>query len=209
MTTGLILLAAGGSARLGRPKQLLSYRGRTLLRHAAETACDSKCRPIVIVLGAQAKHLSSELIGLDVGIAENPEWQLGLGSSIRAGLSALEVKDGELSGVVLMLCDQPFLTADFLNRLTDSHQASHSLIVAAEYASTRGVPAFFHRSLFPELLALPPEQGAKPIILRHASETTALPLSVGTIDIDTEADYAKLLKACSNSPGTFRKKSND
>ena len=192
MTTSLILLAAGGSARLGRPKQLLPYNGRTLLRHAAETALASACRPIIVVLGAQADALRQELMGLDVRIAENIEWQLGLGSSIHTGLAALKADESNINGVVLMLCDQPLVTADFLNQLLETHNITLSPVIASEYGGTHGVPAFFSRVLFPELLQLPPEQGAKPIILRHAAETIALPLPVGTIDVDTELDYARL-----------------
>jgi len=189
---GLLLLAAGGSSRLGRPKQLLPYRHRTLLRHAAETALLSRCRPVVIVLGAQADRLRLELAGLEVLLAENPDWEQGMGSSIRAGLVALEASAPELAGVVLMLCDQPLITSNSLDALIQSHADTDSRLVASEYGGTRGVPAFFSRALFPELRTLPDTQGAKPILARHASETVALPLPAGVWDVDTAADYERL-----------------
>lgn len=189
---GLILLAAGGSSRLGWPKQLLPYRGRTLLRHAAETALYSLCRPVVVVLGAQTGRLRSELTGLEVLVADNPAWEQGMGASIRAGLTALETSSPELVGVVLMLCDQPLITSDSLDALVQSHSDTGSPLVASEYGGTRGVPAFFSRALFPELRALPDAQGAKPILARHAAETVALPLPAGVWDVDTAADYERL-----------------
>lgn len=189
---GLILLAAGGSSRLGHPKQLLPYRDRTLLRHAAETALASRCRPIVVVLGAQTNLLHPHLTGLEVLIANNPAWEQGMGSSIRAGLAVLETSAPDGAGVVLMLCDQPLITPASLDALVRSHADTGSPLVASEYGGTRGVPAFFSRALFPELHSLADAQGAKPIIARHASETIALPLPAGVWDVDTAADYERL-----------------
>jgi len=191
-TSGLILLAAGGSTRLGQPKQLLEYEGRTLLRRAAEMAIASQCHPVVVVLGAQADRLRTELTGLDLLIAENPDWQQGMGSSLRAGLAALETAMPDLSGVVLMLCDQPLVTTASLDALRQAHQETGCSLIASEYAGTRGVPAFFSRALFPELRALGDAQGAKAIIERYASEAGTLPLPAGVWDIDTAADYERL-----------------
>ena len=189
---GLILLAAGGSARLGRPKQLLPYRNQTLLRHAAETALASHCRPIVVVLGAQAEQMRLELTGLEVQVTENPDWEQGMGSSIQAGLTTLETISPNLEGVVVMLCDQPLLTADFLDSLVQTHRDTSCPLVVSEYADTRGVPAFFSRALFSELQALPGTQGAKQIIMRHASDSISLPFPAGTFDVDTDSDYERL-----------------
>jgi len=190
--TGLILLAAGGSSRLGHPKQLLPYQGRTLLRHAAETAFASRCRPVVVVLGAQAARLRAEMAGLEVLIAENPDWEQGMGSSIRAGLGSLEASAPGLAGVVLMLCDQPLITAGALDALVQSHLDTNAPLVASEYGGTRGVPAFFSRALFPDLRALKGEQGAKAVLAAHAPEAVALPLPAGIWDVDTESDYERL-----------------
>ena len=189
---GLILLAAGGSSRLGHPKQLLLYQGRTLLRHAAETALASACRPIIVVLGAQADYLRPELTGLEVSVTNNPEWEQGMGSSVRAGLATLEGSAPDLDGVVLMLCDQPLLSPASLNALVQSHLDSGSPLVVSEYGGTRGVPAFFSPALFPELRALRDAQGAKAIIAAHASEAVALTLPAGVWDVDTAEDYERL-----------------
>lgn len=191
-TTGLMLLAAGGSSRLGHPKQLLPYRGRTLLRHAAQTALLSQCRPVVVVLGAQPDRLRPELDGLKVLVVDNPDWEQGMGSSIRAGMAALELSAPDLAGVVLMLCDQPLLTPLSLNALVQAHADTGPPLVVSEYGGTRGVPAFFSHGLFPELRALTGAQGAKPLIVRYASEAVALPLPAGVWDVDTAEDYERL-----------------
>jgi len=193
--TGLILLAAGGSSRLGRPKQLLLYQGRTLLRRAAETALASQCRPAVVVLGAQADRLRAALAGLEVLIADNPDWEQGMGSSVRAGLGALEASAPDTAGVVLMLCDQPLITAASLDSLIQSHVDTGAPLVASEYGGTRGVPAFFSRALFPDLRALKGEQGAKAVLAAHAHEAATLPLPVGVWDVDTDMDYERLRAA--------------
>lgn len=189
---GLILLAAGGSSRLGHPKQLLPYRGRTLLRHAAETALLCVCRPIIVVLGALPDRMRLELAGLEVSAMDNPAWERGMGSSIRTGLAALEVSAPDVNGVVLMLCDQPLLTPASLDALIQSHLATGSPLVASEYGGTRGVPAFFSRALFPEMRALKGAQGAKAVIARHEADSVGLPLPAGVWDVDTAEDYERL-----------------
>ena len=128
----LILLAAGASTRLGRPKQLLGFRGRSLLRHAAETALASVCRPVVVVLGALADRLQTELTALPVTVALNPAWAEGMAKSIRAGLKEVSSKTPGPDAVVIMLCDQPLITAGMLDQLVSMHRSSGMGIVASE-----------------------------------------------------------------------------
>jgi molybdenum cofactor cytidylyltransferase len=177
----VIILAAGASRRLGEPKQLLQFRGRTLLRHAAETALQTKCRPVVVVIGVQALRMREELEALDVRVVENEKWEEGVASSIRAGLAAV----GEVEGVIMMLCDQPFVTAEFLDRLAASER-----LAAAEYGGSVGVPAFFGREFLPELNALEGDQGAKAILLRNNAER--IPCPEALVDIDTKTDAARI-----------------
>ncbi|HWW82952.1 MAG TPA: nucleotidyltransferase family protein, partial [Vicinamibacterales bacterium] len=107
---GIVILAAGGSRRMGQPKQLLPFRERTLLRHAVETAVESMCRPILVVIGAHAELVSLELQSLPVLIAYNPEWASGIGSSLRLAIQTLGAIDA-IEGVVITLSDQPLVTA--------------------------------------------------------------------------------------------------
>ena len=192
--TGLLLLAAGESARMGQPKQLLVFQGRTLLRRAAEEALASGCQPVIVVLGAFAERLTPELSGLDVRVVINRGWQEGLGGSIREGMRALLTgPDGDaVDGVVITLCDQPFCTASYIGRLVALHDERKTSAVASSYNGVRGVPALFDRSLFPELLELRGPEGAKRILQRHASEILEVPLGDGALDVDTPEDYALL-----------------
>lgn len=184
----LMILAAGASTRLGRPKQLLRFRGRTLLRHAAETALASVCRPVVVVLGAFAERLSRELAGLPVTVAVNLQWNEGMSSSIRAGLKALAPERDGPDAVVIMLCDQPLVSAQFLDRLVAIHQSTGKGIVAAEYGGEGGVPALFSRAYYPDLAALSGSRGAKPLIVKYAMHAEQISLPEAAFDIDRQED---------------------
>jgi len=190
--SAVMILAAGPSTRLGQPKQLLSFRGRSLLRHAAETALASVCRPVVVVLGAFAERLNGELSGLPVTVAMNLQWAEGMSSSIRAGLKALAAESAGPNAVVIMLCDQPLVSAQFLNRLVAVHQSSGKGIVAAEYGGEGGVPALFSRAYYPELAALRGSRGAKPVIVRYANQAERIPWPEAAIDVDRREDILLL-----------------
>ncbi|MFC7666147.1 NTP transferase domain-containing protein [Hymenobacter humi] len=113
-TVALLLLAAGASTRMGQPKQLLPYRGRTLLRHAAETAVATGCRPVVLVTGAVHDALAAEIADLPIQVIHNPEWKTGMASSIRAGVIA--AAQFQPTAYLIMLSDQPLVTPELLHR---------------------------------------------------------------------------------------------
>ncbi len=178
-----MILAAGGSSRLGRAKQLLQWEGESLLRRAARIALDSVCRPVVVVLGADAEKMRPELAGLDARIVENADWARGMGTSLRAGLSEADGWDA----AVVLLCDQPLLTSETLDAL-----AAQDDLAACEYGGTVGVPARFPRRLFPELRALDETSGAKSVLKQYSDSLTRLPFPEGVFDVDTLDDYARL-----------------
>jgi molybdenum cofactor cytidylyltransferase len=186
---GVVLLAAGGSTRLGRPKQLLTHRGKTLVRRAAESAVGAECGPVVVVLGAQAEAMMAELAGLPVHPVHNADWERGLGSSLRVGRRALEAG---VEGALVMLCDQLQVDAAHLRALVSAFTRSRAPIVASGYEGTRGVPALFSRELFPELEALTADQGARGVIARDPSRVVEVALEGGGEDVDTAADLTRL-----------------
>jgi molybdenum cofactor cytidylyltransferase len=197
MSTGIVILAAGESARMGEPKQLLAYRGKTLLRHTIDIAHSVarillSASPIVVVLGARAGNLREQIDDADVIVAENPDWREGMGTSLRVGLNALLAAHPSIPAVIFLVCDQPLLTADTLGNLITTHERTGSAIVASEYGGALGVPALFARSMFPELLALKGDVGARQIIRAHRDQATGVPFQDGAVDIDTPADYARL-----------------
>ena len=187
------MLAAGASRRLPGPKQMLRFRGTTLLRHAARTAVEARCGPVVVVLGAAAaaRQLRFELVDLDVRIVENARWKEGMSSSIRAGLDALE-QAGATDGVLIMTCDQPHVTSRLLEQLVAAYRETRPAAVACAYAGTVGVPALLGRALFAELRALEHDQGAKRILERHLPRVTRIPFEQGAVDIDTPEDVTRL-----------------
>ena len=188
----LLLLAAGASTRMGRPKQLLPYHGRTLLRHAAETAVAAGCAPIVLVTGALHDELLAEIVGLPILAERNPDWETGMASSIRAGLAA--VAAAAPRAVLVMLTDQPLVTPELLRQLIVQHQATQAPLVAAAYGETLGVPAIFDKSLLPELLKLQGAQGAGRLIARLGAAVGQVAFPAGLLDVDTPAQYTALLQ---------------
>src|SRR5579862_9316092 len=108
---GAIILAAGGSMRMGRPKQLLQFRGQSFLRRAATVAIDAKCNPVVVVVGNDAAAMLAELTSLPVHPIENPDWQRGIGTSIRAGVRKLLDLQPDMIATFIHLCDQPLVTS--------------------------------------------------------------------------------------------------
>ena len=190
--TALSILAAGASTRLGQPKQLLPFRGRSLLRHAAETALASVCRPVVVVLGAGVEQLRSELIALPVTVTLNPAWAEGMASSIRAGLGTVTSEANEPDSVIIMLCDQPLIIAATLDQLVKVHRTENRGIVACEYEDTLGVPALFSRKHFPELAGLAGDQGARKIIVKHNNNLSRIPAPEAAFDVDRLEQAARL-----------------
>jgi len=190
---GAIVLAAGSSSRMGSPKQALQYRGESLLRRAAVAALGAGCHPVIVVTGAHAELSRRELEGLDVREALNTDWETGMASSIRAGVEGLVSADPDADAAVLLLCDQPHVSADVISDLVAAHRGTGSPVVASVYGGSFGVPALFGRTLFPELARLEGKAGAKLVIKRFASEAHFLPFHGGEVDVDTPDDFSRLL----------------
>ena len=193
----IVLLAAGGSSRLGHPKQLLSYQGQSLLQYSLGEALASGAGPVVVVLGANAETLQAQIKTDNVHVVVNEAWQEGMASSIRSGVKAVAEINPSAKGLILMVCDQPFVTAPLLNELITAHQKTGKGIVTCSYEDTYGPPVFFHASLFPELRQLKGDIGARSIVRQHTEDVEAIPFPEGNVDIDTDADYEKLKRETS------------
>ena len=189
---GIVVLAAGASARMGEPKQQLLYKGETLLQHAVNAALATGCQPVVVVLGANTGLYIPEQTDNAVSTVFNPDWQEGLSSSIRTGLSALLASAPQAEGVIFMVCDQPYVEASLLNSLVHTKTASGKGIVACQYRDTLGTPVLFSKAYFDELLYLRGKEGAKKLLFRHSEDVADIPFTLGAVDIDTPEDYASL-----------------
>lgn len=193
---GVIILAAGESARMGEPKQLLRFQGETLLRRSARTAL-AVSETVVVTLGARAETLRREIADLPVETAENTDWKTGMSGSLKTGLKKLCEMNERLDGALVLVCDQPLIDRRLLEKIVETFVAATDdcLVVACEYQNTLGVPALFHRRLFPEILALDSASGAKQIIEKFRRQTVAVWFPEGAFDVDTPDDYENLLKS--------------
>jgi molybdenum cofactor cytidylyltransferase len=190
---GLILLAAGGSTRMGKPKQLLAYQGSTLLRRATDTAIASGCAPVVVVVGAAADGAARELDGVTTALLEmNPDWERGMGTSIRAGLRRVLRERPDIAAVLIMLCDQPHVDAAHLRHLCDVHHSTAKRIVASGYGGALGPPCLFAAESFEDLLQIGDGEGAKRLINLAGDDRATVPLPAAAVDIDTPEDYDRL-----------------
>lgn len=184
-----IILAAGASRRLGRPKQLVEYNAETLIARAVRIARDAQLHPVIVVLGANADAVRLAA-GPSVLFAENHSWEEGIASSMRAGLTAVRSAAPEALGALIMPCDQPCLTTAHLSRLADSFAGEH--IVCSTYAGVRGVPAVLPRDTWNDLMNLRGDVGARKLLIDPARHVLEIPFEGGELDIDAPEDLDQL-----------------
>lgn len=191
---GIILLAAGESKRMGSPKQLLDIDGKSLLRRTAEVALATDCYPVVMVIGANKAQIAPEIIDLPLTVIDNPMWHEGMSSSVKMGMAGLYMTYKDVEAVLMLVCDQPYVSVSLLERMIEVYRAKKPPIVACKYGEEIGVPALFDRKLFDELLTLSGDKGAKPIVMNHLDEAYLVTFEAGSIDLDTPEDYEAFQK---------------
>ncbi|HCZ36169.1 MAG TPA: 4-diphosphocytidyl-2C-methyl-D-erythritol synthase [Cytophagales bacterium] len=194
MQVGIIILAAGNSSRLGQSKQLVQINGVSLLRRSTEIAVQTTL-PVVVVLGADAEVHQQVIADLKTEIVVNDVWQTGMGSSLKAGLSHLIQTNPKVEAAMILVCDQPYLSFAHLQKLIAANQQQVKPIVASTYANVIGVPAIFKKELFPHLLQLDNDSGARKIIQQFTDQAHVISFEKGEIDIDTPQDLLHLPKA--------------
>jgi molybdenum cofactor cytidylyltransferase len=189
-----IVLAAGRSSRLGRPKQLLPVLGEPLLRHTVHRVLASSLDNVVLVVGHDADAIRDTVADLPVEVVINPDAARGQSTSVQAGLAVLSP---EVDAAVFVLGDQPGIDPNVIDALIAAWSESRSLIVAPLYEDGMGNPVLFDRRVFPDLTALQGDTGARPVVQAyHASGELLLVPVAGTSppDVDTEADYVALIR---------------
>lgn len=181
--TAAIVLAAGRSARLGTPKQLVAVQGEPLVRRMARVALEAGCRPVVVVEGATA--LASALAGLPVELVACPAWAEGPGASLACGARAVGPRAAR---VLVLLVDQVLVARPQVEALL----SAPGDFAAAEYGGALGVPARFGPGFLEVLTSLPPQRGAKAWLLEHRDRVTAVPMPQAAVDLDTPEDLARV-----------------
>jgi molybdenum cofactor cytidylyltransferase len=186
---GAVILAAGGSSRMGEAKQLLEIGGKPLVARAVDAALDSGARPVAVVVGPDPGRVLARIADRGIIAVHNPDWATGLSSSIRAGLAALLAAAPSLDAVLIAPCDQPALCANAILRLAAAHR-SGGRISAARYGGRNGAPAVFGRDSFGALSALSGDEGARRLLNSDPANVSAVDMPELGDDIDTPEDYA-------------------
>jgi molybdenum cofactor cytidylyltransferase len=187
-----IILAAGASQRMGQPKPLLLWRGKSFICHVARTALDAGLAPVVIVIGAHADEVRSALADLPVEIVYNPNWAEGQSTSVQAGLQSLPP---ETDAAIFLLADQPHIPAALVRALLEQHVQTRAPIVAPLIGEQRGNPVLFDRSTFPDLMSLHGDAGGRLIFSRYPAAYVPWHDPNLLLDVDTLEDYERLLSS--------------
>lgn len=195
MGAAIVLLAAGASSRFGSMKQLQPLReGRSLVRHAAETALATGL-PVWVVTGSHAERVEAELDGLAVNALRNVDWARGMGGSLSLGAS---VAGAQADALIVMLADQPLVTVEDLHALLREHAAHPDSIIAAEHSdAVIGPPCLFPASDVPALIALEGDRGARVLLRHQADRVRRVAMPNAALDIDTPEDLARAASASS------------
>ncbi|HEY2722144.1 MAG TPA: nucleotidyltransferase family protein [Chitinophagaceae bacterium] len=189
----VVILAAGSSTRLGRSKQLLPYKDKTFLKHAAVEALEAVMKPVIVIIRSNSDDIKKEIEEIEVEVAENHEWHEGIASSLRCGVKQVQNNYSDVDGIIFMVCDQPYVTGILLNSLLKKQHETGLPIVASRYQNKSGTPALFHKSLFTELMKLRGDTGAGNLIRIYNDMVATVAFPKGDIDIDTTEDYEALL----------------
>lgn len=188
-----IVLAAGRSSRMGRPKQLLPFRGRTVLEWVVDNALASRLHRVIVVLGHAAEAVKPLMEQRKVTTTVNPSYGAGQSSSLKAGLRELSE---DCEAALFLLGDQPLVTAETIDLLIDVFADSPSPIIIPTFNGRRGNPVLFSRVTFPRIEALHGDCGARTLFQEYSEEIRFVAVNTPAIlfDLDTEDDYHRLLK---------------
>jgi len=193
-----VVLAAGESSRMGRPKALLPIDGVRFIEKIVSSFQSTKVGKILVVLGHNAEEMRQKIADLPVLIVVNNEYKKGQLSSLVAAIRDIQSRQSsaELDGILVHLVDHPYVNPILVDVMIDRFYESKKLIVVPRYHGRRGHPVIFSRSLFSELQDTPLDQGAKAVVHAHQKDTLEIDTEDEgvTIDIDTPEEYRQFVK---------------
>lgn len=188
----ILLMAAGGSSRMGQPKQLLSWGEQTLIEHQIQTLLKTS-RPVNVVLGSNSDLVIPIIENYPVNIFINADWETGMGSSISLGIAQIQHKFPNAKGVLITLLDQPLISTTYLEKMLETFlSASRQIVVSHSASGWTGVPVIFDECYFKELTKLKNDEGAKKIIQRYEEHVILLDGGEILEDMDTPERYQQL-----------------
>ena len=191
----IAILAAGKASRMGKPKQLLPYKKTTLLGHTIQIANASAANDSFCVIGAHANLLLKSFEKAPARLIINPNWALGLSSSIAAAVAHVDTTDPETEAILIILADQPRVLSSYLDHMIAQHKSHPNHVIASAYSDSLGVPALFPKEYWQDLLQLEGDKGAKMYLNARKEHVIALDAAALLSDIDTPEDYQQLIRS--------------
>lgn len=188
----VLILAAGSSSRLGKPKQLVNFRSKFLLQHSIDVSEALNLSEKLIVLGANAARILREVDLKNHQLLINDNWQEGMSTSLKKGLEEIQNSYPVIDNVLVLLSDQPFISVSVLQELIDQHLKTNCLASFSEYQGIPGVPAIFSKEIFEDLLKIEGDRGARDLIKNGLTNYQLISFEKGIVDIDTEDDLQQL-----------------
>ena len=190
----VVILAAGESSRMHQAKQLLPWGTSTLLGKAIKEALQSNSTKVCVVLGAKAETIQMHFTATEVTWILNKNWKNGMGSSISCAINYLVNLKTDNKGILIMLCDQPLIDADYINKMISTFKRSNKGIVATAYKHSNGVPVLFDKKYLDDLSNLEGNMGAKQLIGDNSKDVVAISPNGKEKDLDTLEEYQQALK---------------
>jgi molybdenum cofactor cytidylyltransferase len=196
MNIGVVILAAGESKRMGVPKQTLPIFGVPMLKYLIDEVLDTDSHPVTVVLGAHKSKIVPLLENIPIGIIDNPDWQKGMGSSIKMGLVGAYLITKGFDALIFITSDMPYVNADYIKKMMQvAVENPDKSIIVSEYNGVLGIPVLFKKERFEDILDMKPEHGAKQFFDKYPDEIVSVVFGLGGIDLDTKEDYFNFLQS--------------